>query len=79
MIVGLMLWLVFSVVYYFETNSVAAAFVKSFDISLVVGYTKYSFDAKSAFAAASMVNVFLRIGWYAVFVTTIVNCVARVR
>lgn len=81
-LVGIFISVLFALWYrYFGiAPSLKVAAMKSFDVTLLFGYTKHAqsgncFSEQVAYAA----NAFLGLWWYAIFVPTIINRISRVR
>ena len=79
---GIILFIIFTFIYYYTNcqKDIKTAAMTSFDITLLVGYTKHAnaaieFATQMHFAA----NMLLGIIWYAIMVPTIVNRISRVR
>jgi len=80
--IGFGLIIIFGV-FYKLTNKVPSysdGFITSFDITTLVGYTKHCTKKTPLTEDLSfLVNVFLGLWWYAVFVPTIINRISKVR
>lgn len=81
-LLGLFLVIFFAIIYYFEDKNLGAklATIKSFDITLLIGYTKHATSSSEwidQFLYA--INALVGLWWYAVFVPTVINRVCRVR
>lgn len=84
--IGLILIAVFAGVYFAlgqpEPTPITwkLAFIKSFDITLLVGYTKHATSALGWKTQALYgANAMLGLWWYAIFVPTVINRICRVR
>nr|WKF55580.1 hypothetical protein HUO10_000024 [Paraburkholderia busanensis] len=85
--VGLAIALFFSFWYYFawlyifkQTPSAKMAAMKSFDVTLLFGYTKHAQSGSNFLEQISYaINAFLGPWWYAIFVPTVINRISRVR
>lgn len=81
-LVGVALIIVFMAIYFAFgiANSVWLALMMSFDVTLLVGYTKHATE-KSSWLAQSIyaLNALLGLWWYAIFVPTVINRISRVR
>jgi hypothetical protein len=81
-LVGLLIILLFSGIYKITGISCnqKLAIMTSFDVSLLVGYTKHASE-ESTWAAQVIygVNALAGLWWYAIFVPTVINRISRVR
>ncbi|WP_158939781.1 pentapeptide repeat-containing protein [Burkholderia sp. S171] len=81
-LVGFFIGVVFTAWYHFFgiTPSFKIAAMKSFDVTLLFGYTKHATSSICFFEQISYAaNAFLGLWWYAIFVPTIINRISRVR
>ncbi|CAN0622107.1 conserved membrane protein of unknown function [Burkholderia multivorans] len=81
-LVGIFIGFVFTFWYrYFGmTPSLKVAAMKSFDVTLLFGYTKHAQIGNCFFEQISYAaNAFFGLWWYAIFVPTIINRISRVR
>ncbi|HEF4840210.1 TPA: pentapeptide repeat-containing protein [Burkholderia vietnamiensis] len=81
-IVGILIGIVFMLWYRFYGMAPAlkVAAMKSFDVTLLFGYTKHAQnDSGFPEQVAYAINAFLGLWWYAIFVPTIINRISRVR
>ncbi|WP_395603607.1 pentapeptide repeat-containing protein [Pseudomonas sp. B21128] len=84
--IGIVLMAIFAVAYFIlgqpETTPLTwkLALIKSFDITLLVGYTKHATAALGWKTQALYgANALLGLWWYAIFVPTVMNRICRVR
>lgn len=81
-LVGVFIGALFTVWYriFNITSSLEVAAMKSFDVTLLFGYTKHAQSGSCFFEQISYaVNAFFGLWWYAIFVPTIINRISRVR
>lgn len=78
-IIGMMLTLVFGMIYGFVFSDYQKGIMQGFDITFLVGYTKYADDDVPIHLSLLYgVNVFFGLWWYAVLVPTLINRISRV-
>ncbi|WP_333992025.1 pentapeptide repeat-containing protein [Burkholderia cepacia] len=81
-LVGFALICIFALIYFLTGISSTAklAAMTSFDVTLLVGYTKHASE-QSTWPAQIVygVNALLGLWWYAIFVPTVINRISRVR
>lgn len=80
--VGLCIWLFFGVAYIWLgfSQSIVEAFMISFDVSIVAGYTKHAFREIDFWQQVLLAfNLALGVLWYAILIPTLVNRVSRAR
>lgn len=78
-IIGLLLTLIFGLLYGYLQSDYKQGMIKSFDITFLIGYTKQSLTVDSAkMQLLYGVNAFFGLWWYAVLVPTIINRISRV-
>lgn len=85
-ICGVSLILIFSMLYTFNIFGLIPsitwklALIKSFDITLLIGYTKHATSAQTWQEQTFYgINALLGLWWYAIFVPTVINRICRVR
>ena len=78
-IIGVMLTFVFGLLYGFISKDYQRGFIQGFDITFLVGYTKYV-DKNNSVCTEILygVNAFFGLWWYAVLVPTLINRISRV-
>ncbi|MGQ7938250.1 anti-phage Hailong system effector protein HalA [Paraburkholderia sp. D1E] len=86
-VVGLIIAAAFAGWYYFAwrfflgmSPPLKETAMKSFDVTLLFGYTKHALAGSRFFEQTSYaINAFLGLWWYAIFVPTVINRISRVR
>jgi len=81
-LVGVALIIAFMAIYFALgiTDSGWLALMMSFDVTLLVGYTKHATEQSSWLAQfLYALNALLGLWWYAIFVPTVINRISRVR
>jgi hypothetical protein len=78
-IIGAALTLVFGFLYGYMLDDWQKGMIKGFDITFLVGYTKYA-EATTSIPLQLLhcTNVFFGLWWYAVLVPTLINRISRV-
>ncbi|EJM13449.1 hypothetical protein PMI22_05001 [Pseudomonas sp. GM21] len=78
-IIGILLTLAFGILYGYMLDDFQKGLIKGFDITFLVGYTKYaSADNPVNIQALYGINAFFGLWWYAVLVPTLINRISRV-
>lgn len=78
-IIGIVLTLAFGMLYGFMSKDYQKGLIQGFDITFLVGYTKYSDDQNSVRVELLYgLNAFFGLWWYAVLVPTLINRISRV-
>ncbi|MFJ2427052.1 pentapeptide repeat-containing protein [Pseudomonas sp. NPDC087804] len=78
-IIGMCLTLIFGILYSYLLKDLATGLVKGFDITFLVGYTKYADkDDPVKFQLLYGLNAFFGLWWYAILVPTLINRISRV-
>lgn len=78
-IIGMTLTFAFGILYGYMLGDYQKGLIKGFDITFLVGYTKYA-SAENPVHIQSLygVNAFFGLWWYAVLVPTLINRISRV-
>ncbi|WP_240364359.1 pentapeptide repeat-containing protein [Pseudomonas syringae] len=78
-IIGIALTFVFGLLYGFMSNDYQRGLVQGFDITFLVGYTKYAAKTNPIHIELLYgLNAFFGLWWYAVLVPTLINRISRV-
>ena len=78
-IIGIVLTFTFGLLYGFLSNDFQKGFVQGFDITFLVGYTKYADKTTPIYIEILYgVNAFFGLWWYAVLVPTLINRISRI-
>lgn len=79
-LLGLLIVFIFGLIYRFygESKTLMDGLIAGFDVTTLVGYTKHS-SISSEKDYLYLINVFLGLWWYAIFIPTVINRVSKVR